>query len=118
MTIYTMQHDTIKFSSTNEKAVKHYEKMFSGLTECDIKETMNKADRHPLIINAGLAGDFPLFDEYMRARGVKQKAHDNFMESHGKYTTRVTYNGVSMLIWDAAEKYSEEYTYEKTGWKL
>ena len=118
MTIYTMQHDSIKFSSTNKKAVDHYEKILSGITERDIKETMNKADRHSLIVSAGLAGDFTLFDEYMRAREIKQKAHTNFMESHGKYATRVVYNGHSMLIWDAAEKYSVDYTYEKTGWRL
>jgi hypothetical protein len=117
MTIYTMQHDTIKFSSVNQKQVEYYESLFSGVTETDIKENPS-ADRHANIIGAGLAGDFPLFDEYMRARGIKQKAYDNFMASYDNYATKVTYNGFDMLIWDAAEKYSVNYTYEKTGWVL
>lgn len=117
MTIYTIQHDTIQFSSLNQKQVEYYERLFSGLTETDIKENPS-ADRHANIIGAGLAGDFPLFDEYMRARGIKQKAYDNFMASYDKYATKVNYNGFDMLIWDAAEKYSIDYTYEKTGWVL
>jgi hypothetical protein len=117
MTIYTMQHNTIKFSSVNQKQVEYYERIFSGVTETDIKENPS-ADRHVNIIGAGLAGDFPLFDEYMRARGIKRQAYDNFMHSYDNYVTKVTYNGYDMLIWDAAEKYSIDYTYEKTGWIL
>lgn len=117
MTVYTIRHDTIKFSSVNSKQVDYYEKLFRGMTENDIKENPSP-DRHATIVGAGLAGDFPLFDEYMRARGIKQKAYDNFMASHDRYATKVNYNGFDILIWDAAEKYSIDYTYEKTGWVL
>lgn len=116
-TIYKMNNSEIHFSSLNSKQVEYYEKIFSGMTERDLKENPS-ADRHALIVGAGLAGDFPLFDEYMRARGIKQKAYDSFMASFDKYATRVNYNGFNMLIWDAAEKYSEDETYNKTGWKL
>ena len=112
-----MKHDTIHFSSVNRFQVEHYEKILTGVSEQDIKD--NKIEgRHALLLNMGLAGDCPLFDEYMRIRGKKQNYYDQYMKQAGKYTTKVIYNGKDALVWYAAEDYASDMVKLKYGWVM
>lgn len=116
MTIYTMKHDTIHFSSTNPRQVEHYEKILDGVTLDDVKANSIEG-RHALMVNAGLAGDFPLFLEYMGARETAYKASKALKASFDKYATTCIYNGVRMFINDAAELHGKEAALSK-GWAL
>ena len=117
MTVYKMKHDTIHFSSVNRFKVEHYEKILSGISESDIKANSVEG-RHALLIEMGLAGDCPLFEEYMRIRGKKQDYYDNYMEKAGKYTTSVIYDGKKTLVWYAAEDYATDMVKLKHGWVM
>tara|TARA_R100000655_G_scaffold110133_1_gene168078 strand:- start:3735 stop:4190 length:456 start_codon:yes stop_codon:yes gene_type:complete len=117
MTIYTMKHSEINFSSVNEKQVEYYEKLLSGITQKDLKDNTFEG-RHGLLMNMSLAGDSPLTFDYLRARGIKEEYKRKFVSSFDKYTTTVVYNNSTMLIWDAAEKYAIDQTKDYTGWTV
>ena len=117
MTIYTMKHSEINFSSVNQKQVEYYEKLLSGITQKDLKDNTFEG-RHGLLMNMSLAGDSPLTFDYLRARGIKEEYKRKFISSFDKYTTIVVYNNTKMLIWDAAEKYAIDRTKVDTGWTV
>ena len=67
--IFKMKHETIFFTSLNKGQVDFYEKTLKNVTIDNIKKNEIKG-RHSLLLNMGLAGNAPLFDEYMYIRGV------------------------------------------------
>lgn len=68
-TIFKMKHETINFTSLNKSQVDFYENVLKNETADNIKK--NKiSGRHALLLNMGLAGNAPLFDEYMHIRGI------------------------------------------------
>lgn len=78
--ITNMNHPTIQFSSMNPKQVEFYERTLKDTSAHDIK--MNRVEgRHALMLNMGLAGHCPLFEEYLEIRDKRYKMVDDQMEN-------------------------------------
>lgn len=110
MTIHYMNHDTIKFSSTNPRQVEHYEETLKDYTIDDIKE--NKIlGRHHLLMNMAFAGRFDMFFEYI---GVIEKRNKYVDDKSEKFKKRSNYRSIR----DELKKQANEYIYKTTGWIL
>jgi len=90
--ITTMNHPTIEFSSMNPNQVEFYERTLKDISAEDIK--MNRvAGRHALLLNMGLAGHCPLFEEYFSMRDKRDKMVESRMEN-----TKIPWNSCKFSV--------------------
>lgn len=110
MNIYRLKHPTIFLESTCEIKIKHLENILAGITKDDIKED-RVSGRHGLILQMGLVGNCPLFEEYMCVRGDIYAIHQQYMDKH-KGTSRMT-------LENAREKQkASQKVFKDTGWLI
>lgn len=83
--IYSMVHSSIEFTSLSEKQVLFYEKALSSVSIADVKNG-SVVGRHRLLLNMGLAGQCPLFNEYLHVREyLCNLLHSNVKSCEAKF---------------------------------
>ncbi len=111
MTIYELNHPTIEFGSISKKAVDAAIKAFNNLTLDDIKNN-NVTNRHALLFQFGLAGDFPLLSEYMGAREMLYNIKQDKADNYPKHSAQLVLDRPRIEIAAAKEVQA------RTGWIL
>ena len=85
--IHELNHPSIKLSSLNADLIAHYEKVLVGISADDIKQD-NVEDRHRLLLNMGLAGNCPIFEEYFEMRSKRYEMLEIRMSNIPKKSVR------------------------------
>jgi hypothetical protein len=110
MTVYRIEHPTIKFSSTSKTQIDFYEKILKDVSLDDIKEN-RVAARHTLLVNMACAGECYLIDELIQAVKMRYGLVKDHMQ---KFKKKSDY----MSIKERVTKMYNNEVYLKTGWRL